>query len=141
MGRLQPPSNYQGKDQETRDTATITGADIAGLYTDASVAKRLAAVAVVQRTGIVTQVARQDSIGWVSTFGVLSVEIAAIAAALKYAQEHQKQVQQLVVFSDSQLALRAVQAGNDARTGRALLPKIAANTETLHRAGIDLIFG
>jgi len=42
------------KDQAIRDTATIAGADIVGLYTDASVAKRLAAIAVVQRTGIVT---------------------------------------------------------------------------------------
>jgi hypothetical protein len=95
------------KDQAIRDTATIAGADIVGLYTDASVAKRLAAIAAVQRTGIVTQVVRRDSIGWASTCGVLSAEIAAIAAALKYAQEHLEQVQQLVVFSDSQQALRS----------------------------------
>jgi ribonuclease HI len=122
------------KVQAIRDTATITGADIVGLYTDASVAKRQAAIAVVQRTGIVTQVVRRDSIGWASTCGVSSAEIAAIAAALKYAQEHLKQVQQLVVFSDSQQALRAIQAGNDARTGRALLSKIAESIETLCRA-------
>jgi ribonuclease HI len=128
------------KDQAIRDTATIAGADIVGLYTDASVAKRLAAIAVVQRTGIVTQVVRRDSIGWASTCGVLSAEIAAIAAALKYAQEHLEQVQQLVVFSDSQQALRAIQAGNDARTGRALLSKIAESIGTLCRAGIDLRF-
>ena len=128
------------KDQAIRDTATIAGADIVGLYTDASVAKRLAAIAVVQRTGIVTQVVRRDSIGWASTCGVLSAEIAAIAAALKYAQEHLEQVQQLVVFSDSQQALRAIHAGNDARTGRALLSKIAESIETLCRAGIDLRF-
>lgn len=58
-----------------------------GLYTDASVAKRLAAIAVVKRTGMFTQVVRQDSIGWASTCRVLSAEIVAIAAALKYAQE------------------------------------------------------
>jgi hypothetical protein len=51
------------KDQAIRDTATIAGADIVGLYTDASVAKRLAAIAVVQRIGMVTQVVRRDSIG------------------------------------------------------------------------------
>jgi hypothetical protein len=50
------------KDQAIRDTAAVAGADIVGLYTDASVAKRLAATAVVQRTGIVTQVVRRDSI-------------------------------------------------------------------------------
>jgi ribonuclease HI len=128
------------KDQAIRDTATIAGADTVDLYADASAAKRLAAIAVVQRPGIVTQVVRRDSIGWTSTSGALSAEIAAIAAALKYAQEHLKQVQQLVVFSDSQQALRATQAGNDARTGRALLSKIAENIETLCRAGVDLRF-
>jgi hypothetical protein len=49
-------------------------------------------------------------------------------------------VKQLVVFSDSQQALRAIQAGNDARTGRALQSKIAESVETLCRAGIDLRF-
>lgn len=69
------------KDQAIRDTATIAGANIVALYTDASVAKRLAAIAVVQRTGMFTQVVRQDSIGWASTCGVLSAEIAGMAAA------------------------------------------------------------
>jgi ribonuclease HI len=140
MDTPQPPSSHQGKKQAIRDTATIAGADIVGLYTDTPAAKRLAAITVVQRTGIVTQVVRRDSIGWASTCGVLSAEIAAIAAALKYAQEHLKQVQRLVVFSDSQQALRAIQAGNDARTGRALLSKIVESIETLCRAGIDLTF-
>ena len=45
-----------------------------------------------------------------------------------------------MVFSDSQHALRAIQAGNDTRTGRALLSKIAESIETLCRAGIDLRF-
>ena len=35
-------------------TATIAGANVVGLYTDASVAKRLATIVVVKRTGIVT---------------------------------------------------------------------------------------
>jgi hypothetical protein len=43
------------KDQAIRDTATIAGGGTVGLYTDASVAKRLASIAVVQRTGMVTQ--------------------------------------------------------------------------------------
>lgn len=89
---------------------------------------------------MITQVVRQDSIGWASTCGVLGAEIAAIAAALKYAQDDLKQVQQLVVFSDSQQALRAIQAGNDARTGRALLLKIAESIEALYKAEIDLRF-
>lgn len=53
----------KGKDQAIRDTTMIAGAGIVSLYTEESVAKRLAAIAVVQRTGIVTQVLRRDSIG------------------------------------------------------------------------------
>jgi ribonuclease HI len=95
-----------------------------------------------KKTGIATQVIRQDSIGWASTCGVLSAEIAAISAALEYAQEHLKPLLQLaaldlVVFSDSQQALRAIQAGNDARTGRALLGKIAESIDALSKAGMD----
>jgi ribonuclease HI len=116
-----------------------------GLYTDASVAKRLASIAVVQRTGIATQVVRQESIGWVTTYGVLSAEIAAISAALEYALEQPKPQQQvattkLVVFLDSQQALRAIQAGNNASTGRALLGKIIESIEALSKAGIDVRF-
>ena len=133
------------KSQAIKDAAIIAGANILGLYADASVTKRLASIAVVRRTGIATQVVRQDSIGWASTCGVLSAEIAAIAAALEYALEHIKPLPQLetlglVVFSDSQQALRAIQAGNDARTGRALLEKIAESIEALSRKGIDVRF-
>jgi ribonuclease HI len=46
----------------------------------------------------------------------------------------------LVVFSDSHQALQAVQAGKDARTGRAVLEKIADSTEALSRKGIDVRF-
>jgi ribonuclease HI len=46
----------------------------------------------------------------------------------------------LVVFSDSHQALQAVQAGKDARTGRAVLEKIANSTEALSRKGIDVRF-
>lgn len=70
------------KSQAIREAATTTGANIPGLYTDASVAKRLASIAVVRRSGIATQVVRRDSIGWASTCGVLSAEIAAMLAAL-----------------------------------------------------------
>jgi hypothetical protein len=73
------------RSQAIREIATTVGANILGLYTDTSVAKRLASIAVVQRIGVTTQVVRQESIGWASTCGVLSVEIAVISAALKYA--------------------------------------------------------
>jgi hypothetical protein len=51
------------RSQAIKDAAKIAGAKISGLYVDASVAKRLASIAVVQRVGIATQVVRQDSIG------------------------------------------------------------------------------
>jgi hypothetical protein len=92
-----------------------------------------------------TQVVRQDSIGWASTFGVLSAEIAAILAALEYAQEHLRPLSQLatldlVVLGDSHQALQAIQAGNDARTGRALLERIAERIDILGKEGIEVRF-
>jgi hypothetical protein len=45
-----------------------------------------------------------------------------------------------VVFSDSQQALRAIQAGNDAQTGRTLIEKIAESIDALSRKGIDVRF-
>jgi hypothetical protein len=42
------------KNQAIKDAATIAGTNILRLYTDASVAQRLAAIAVVRRTGIAT---------------------------------------------------------------------------------------
>jgi ribonuclease HI len=74
---------------------------------------------------------------------VLSVEIAAISAALKYAQKNLRPLPHLAtldlfVFSDSQQALRVIQAGNDAGTGRALLKRIAESIDTLSKAGISI---
>jgi hypothetical protein len=86
------------RNQAIKDAATIAGAKILGLYADASVTKRLASIAVIRRTGIATQVVRQDSIGWASTWGILSAEIAAMRAALKYAQEHLKALPQLATL-------------------------------------------
>jgi ribonuclease HI len=96
-------------------------------------------------TGIAIQVVKQESIGWVSTYGVLSTEIAVVAAALECAQEHtdsppQYRRLELVVFTDSQHALRAIQAGNDARSRRELLQKISRHIVSLYRARIDLQF-
>jgi ribonuclease HI len=96
---------------------------------------------VVQRIGIATQVVQQESIGWASTCGVLSAEIAAISATLKYVQENPKPLMsELVVFSDSQQALRAIQAGNVANTGRALLEGIAETIDALSKTGIHVRF-
>jgi hypothetical protein len=65
-------------------TENIAKARVLGLYIDASVRKRLASIAVIKRLGISKRVVRKDSIGWASTCGVLSAELAAIAAALTY---------------------------------------------------------
>jgi ribonuclease HI len=94
---------------------------------------------------LTTQVVRQESIGWASICGVLSAEIVAISAALEYAQENLKPPPQLatvdlVVFSDSQQALRAIQAGNNASTGRALLKRVAESIDDLSAAGVDIRF-
>jgi hypothetical protein len=96
------------KERAIQVTENIAKARVLGLYVDTSVGKRLASIAVVKRLGIFKRVVRKDSIGWASTYGVLSAELAAIAAALTYAQGHLKPQQQLVVFSDSQHALRAI---------------------------------
>jgi ribonuclease HI len=45
-----------------------------------------------------------------------------------------------VVFTDSHYALQAIQAGNAARTGRALLKKIAESIEALSSVEIDVRF-
>lgn len=95
------------------EASKIAGVNILGLYTDASVAKRLASIAVVQRSGVALQTIQKDSIGWASTCGVLSAKIAAILATLEYAQENVRPPSDLAtlslfIFSDSQKALRAI---------------------------------
>ena len=66
-------------------TENIAKARVLGLYVDGLVGKRLASIVVVKRLRIFKRVVRKDSIGWVSICGVLSTELAAIAAALTYA--------------------------------------------------------
>jgi ribonuclease HI len=92
----------------------------------------------------------QESIGWASTCGVLTTELAAIAAALDYAQESFEQEPpkypfeaprlRVTILSDSQHALEAIRAGNGARTGRALLRRIAESFYALEERGIDAEF-
>jgi hypothetical protein len=90
------------KDQAIKEANT----QLRGLFTDASVLRRLAAIAVVRRAGTDIRVVKQELIGWVSTYGVLSIEIAIVAVALEYAQEYTDSLLQqrrlgLVVFTDS----------------------------------------
>jgi ribonuclease HI len=149
---IQPPwTSYshrveiKEKSLAIREASRIAGANILGLYSDTSVAKRLASITVVQRSGVALQIVRQDSIEWASTCRVLSAEIAAILAALEYAQENIKPpsdlaILKLFIFSDSQQALRAMQAGNDANAGRALLKRISEDIDNLIQSGVDVRF-
>jgi ribonuclease HI len=77
----------------------------------------------------------KDSVGWSSTCSILTTEIAAISTALDYVQDSfepdpsefpfEAPYHRVTLFSDSQHALEAIKAGNSARTGRALLRRIA----------------
>jgi hypothetical protein len=72
------------KDQAIKDAKLLARAGITSLYTDASVAIRLAAITVAKREKQATIIVLQESIRWVSTYSILIAEIAAIAAALDY---------------------------------------------------------
>lgn len=128
MNRSQLPGGRLGEGLSHSEHYTVAGANALELYTDASVGKRLASFAVVKRSEILTRVVRQDSIGWTSTCGVMSAELAATAAALEFAQDLLRPQQQVLAFSDNQHALHAIRAANSARTAPALLAKIAHPT-------------
>jgi ribonuclease HI len=123
------------KDQAIHDANAIANAGIASLYSDASVTARCAAVAVARRRGDSAELVVRESIGWSTTCSILTAEIAAIAAALEYVQEAFEPEPQehpllatklrITIFSDSQLALEAIKAGNNAKRGRDLLRRIA----------------
>jgi ribonuclease HI len=121
------------RDQAIQDANRIARAGIASLYPDASVTTRLAAIAVARRNKEGAVVVLQESIGWEPTCSALTTEIAAIAAALDYAQESFDQEPpkypfeaprlRVTILSDSQYALKAIRAGNGARAERASSPK------------------
>jgi hypothetical protein len=75
----------QSREEVIRETGMVAAACTMCLYTDASVGKKLAAIAVVQRVGIKTRVLRQEVIGWAKTCSVLAADLAAIAVALDHA--------------------------------------------------------
>jgi ribonuclease HI len=128
----------------------LPGGGITSLYTDASVATRLTAITVAKRDKQATTIVLQESIRWVSTCSILTAEIAAIAAALNYAQEtsepepqqfpFEAQRLRVAIFSDSQYALRAIQVGNNVRSGRPLLLRISESFYTLQEKGVDIEF-
>ena len=107
------------------------------LYTDASVGKKLAAIAVVQRVGIETRMLRQEVIGWAKTCSVLAAELAAIAIALDHADRYFHQTQ-IVLFSDSQRALRAIQIGDVSGSKRMLLYRIQEAIARLAKKNTDV---
>jgi ribonuclease HI len=92
----------------------------------------------------------KDSVGWSSTCSILTAEIAAISTALDYVQdsfepdpsEFPFEIPHLRVtlFSDSQHALETIKAGNSARTGRALLRRIANSFYALQKKEIEVEF-
>ena len=128
----------------------LANAGIASLYSDASVTARCAAVAVTRRRGGSAEVVVQESIGWSTTCGILTAEIAAIAAALEFVQDaFEPEPQELpllatklriTIFTDSQLALEAIKAGNSARRGRDLLRRIAESFFALREKDIEVEF-
>jgi len=107
------------------------------LYTDASVGKKLAAIVVVQRVGIETRVLRQEVIGWAKTCSVLAAELATIAIALHHADRHFHHTQ-IVLLSDSQRALRAIQVGHVSGSKRTLLYRILQGVASLTKKKTDV---
>jgi ribonuclease HI len=138
------------REQAIRDADSIARAGIASLYPDASVTARCAAIAVTRRRRDSATVVLQESIGWTTTCDILTAEIAAISATLEYIEESfEPEPQELPLFatrlrislfSDSQLALRAIQEGNGAKRGRNLLRKIAESFFALQKKDIDVEF-
>jgi ribonuclease HI len=132
------------------DADQIAQAGAASLYPDASVTTRCAAIAVARRHGDSATVVVQESIGWSSTCSILTAEIAAIAAALDYVQESfdpdwwefppSATRLRVVILSDSQLALGAIQAANSAKSGRSILRRIAESFFALQKKDIDVEF-
>lgn len=121
-----------------RETGRVAASYTMGIYTDASVGKRLVGVAVVARLGFQTRVFRKEAIGWTSTCSILAAELAAIAMALEFARTCGQN--QVTVFSDSSEALRAIQSGNASGSKRKIVQWILEGIAELHRVRKDVWF-
>ena len=88
------------------------------IYTDASCRDGRAGIGVVQQTGQRSTLLQGASIGRQSTCSVLAAELTAIRQALKLGMGS-------LFFTDSIKALAAIQAGNKATSGRAILRDIS----------------
>jgi ribonuclease HI len=139
LDRPRVEGDYPRSGRGKEETGLAAAARTMCLYPDASVGKKLAAVAVVQRLGIQTQVIRQEVIGWANTCSVLAAELAAISMALEYAENHLHQTQ-IILFSDSQRALRAIQGGNASGSKRTPSCRILEATASLARKKTDVRF-
>jgi ribonuclease HI len=82
-------------------------------------------------------VLRQEVIGWAKTCSVLAAELAAIAIALDHADRHFHQTQ-IVLFSGSQRALRAIQIGDVSGSKRMLLYRILQAIASLTEKNTDV---
>lgn len=127
----------QNKEEAIRETGLAAAALTMCLYPGASVGPKLAAIAAVQKIGLQTRVVRLEVIGWAKTCLVLAAELAAIAMALDYACNNLRQTQ-IIVFSDSQQALQAIQCGNAPVSKRALLHRIMEAMAGLTSAKPDI---
>jgi ribonuclease HI len=76
-------------------------------------------------------------IGWAKTCSVLATELAAIAIALDHADRYFHQTQ-IVLFSDSQRALRAIQIGDVSGSKRILLYRIQEVIARLAKKNTDV---
>jgi ribonuclease HI len=84
-------------------------------------------------------VVRQEVTGWAKTRSVLAAELAAIAIALEHADRHFHQTQ-IVLFSNSQRALWAIQRGDVGGSKRTLLYRVSRAMASLARKETDVRF-
>lgn len=85
-----------------------------------------------------TRLFRREVIGWAKTSSVLAAELAAITIALEHADSlHQTRI---VLFSDGQQALRAIQCGVNviSESKRTLLYRVLRATANLSRKKTDV---
>ena len=114
-----PLVHIQQESDAVQHCRQIARRGVYAVYTDASCRNRLAGIGVVQQFGQTYTLLQGDSIGRQSTCSVLATELTAIRQALKLGEGS------FFFFTDSTKALTAIQAGNKARSCRAILRDIS----------------
>jgi len=130
--------SIKDREEAVRDTGRVAASRTMGIYTDASVGKRLVGAAVVTRLGSQTKVVRKEAIGWARTCSILAAELAAIAMALEFARTCRQN--QVTVFSDSQEVLRIIQSGSTTGSKRRIVQRIMEGIVELDRIRTDVWF-